>query len=210
MKEITLSQKIWSTVCLIILAYVFGTVIWKDINTVSLDANPDAKKEGNIAKTDAETFGLKGPVKYVEDDFMLNARMTFNRKGRLTKIGDYKIDKDDVGNNGVVVRRDELGRITFVGKAEKGYHFEYGDKGLYKWWNDTDETYQTVTNYDDEGRPIAAGTTEDYNSTDFDVEIEYSYSEFDEYGNWRSCNVTNDMGTRIAETDWERPIKYYK
>lgn len=186
--------------------------------------------------SDIKSFGMKGPVKSVEDYALLNAKMSFDKESRLTAIDKYRIEYNNTTGtvvDGADVRRDNQGRILWVGKAggcsgEIGYHFEYNDKGLTKWWLDegdcTEMTVYEVQEYDDSKRPTSVKSTSTSKEEKTVADIEYSFERFDEWGNWISCEQTIDFTTTIIDPDdgsehfgdsrvstnkWKRIIRYY-
>lgn len=186
---------------------------------------------------DVKMFGLYGNVKSIEDYMFFETSISFDEAKRLVQIGDYQIvyngNTDGQVIGGAAVHRDEQGRILWVGKAEgcsgeEGFHFEYADDVMSKWWHDTGECTGMVTtvfvNYDEKGRPIE--TKKEW----FDEEIRgestdlYEYSGADKWGNWTSREANTDytiysinsedgsehyVDSRESTTEQTRTIVYY-
>lgn len=243
------TKKLWSLCAGIIAIIMISVGIFNSLSASSGNNNV----ESNIAQnnsgedmsentdvttqlSDINAFGMKGPVKSVEDYALLNAKMSFDEEGRLTAIDNYRIEYNNTTGTvvgGADVRRDNQGRILWVGKAgecsgEIGYHFEYNDKGLAKWWHDegdcTEMTVYEVQEYDDTKRPTSVKSTSTSKEEKTVADIEYSFERSDEWGNWISCEQTIDFTTTIIDPDdgsehfgdsrvstnkWKRIIRYY-
>lgn len=158
--------------------------------TTAFDAN---------AWTDCNTFGLKGPVENVYDNYG-NAIWEFDEDGTLI------IEEGD-GINGKKLSRDKNNRIHSVGYWNDYYIFSYNKKGqVSKKIHVCELVENTITyTYNTKGHIIKKISK--YPPT-YEIPVEittYTYQKFDKYGNWTKRTAK----TRKERTVETRTITYY-
>lgn len=194
-------------------------------------AAADSISEGMAAQADEDIvlmetpdltlYALKGNVKTAvtkgtlrEADGELQS-LAFDEQGRLTRIDDYSISYAKVeggkvtkagGNN---VKRDKQGRITAVDCADgcsgqMGRHYKYTKNGYecdYDYGECSGLYVEKVTT-DDDGLPVKAEGASYDESGEWEVTYTYTYTKFDEKGNWTERKVKwNDKYTEYDETE---------
>ena len=147
----------------------------------------DAKAEW----TDRNTFGLKGPVKAVQDQFNGD-------------FWEFEEDGDIIYEEGELyyecILRDDYGRITQI----NGEIYSYNNKGQVegkqiRWDN---ETYT----YNAKGQVIKAIFQGSGPNGDYSYTTTYTYQKFDKYGNW----IKRTAKTGKKSTVETRTITYYE
>lgn len=150
------------------------------------------------AWTDRNTFGLKGPVKAIYDNYG-NELWGFEEDGTLYSRGGVQI----ISNS-----RDKLGRITYIDASAitEFFSYTYNQKGLLikESYTGGNRGWQSTTKYtyNAKGQVIKeVFSTED----GYRITTTYTYQKFDKYGNWIKRTAKNKYGTTV-ET---RTITYY-
>ena len=143
------------------------------------------------AWTDRNTFGLKGPVKEVYNEY--GSELSFDKNGKYI-IADY-----------YQICRDKKNRITDI-------HEEGGLSGTSYSYNSTGQMIKEVESapssqsiykytYNSKGNITKVDCIEKWDS----YTTTYTYQKFDKYGNWIKRTAKNKYGTSV-ET---RTITYY-
>ena len=183
------------------------------------------KDENKLHTTDLDLFVLQGNVKTVvinqlrNEDVIEKLNIGFDKKGRITKIGDYAIsyNRANAGKvtnrQGQLVKRDTLNRVESIYveagcSGRQGFHFSYDVNGLSSYSEDTGEC--TGEEYYS-GVEIEQGLIKGVTCTMSDVgintqsTIRYTYLKFDENGNWIERRVTEELVTEIEDYESENP-----
>ena len=150
------------------------------------------------AWTDRNTFGLKGPVKAVYDNY--GELWGFEEDGTLYSRLGFQIISDS---------RDKLGRITYIeaSATTEFFSYTYNQKGLlikesYTGGNRGWQSTKKYT-YNSKGQVIKEvfSPEDGYRTT-----TTYTYQKFDSYGNW----IKRTAKTGKKRTVETRTITYYE
>ena len=151
------------------------------------------------AWTDRNTFGLKGPVKAIYDNYG-NELWGFEEDGTLYSRGGVQI----ISNS-----RDKLGRITYIDASAitEFFSYTYNQKGLLikESYTGGNRGWQSTTKYtyNAKGQVIKeVFSTED----GYRITTTYTYQKFDSYGNW----IKRTAKTGRKSTVETRKITYYQ
>lgn len=146
------------------------------------------------AWTDCNTFGLKGPVKAVQDQFNGD-------------FWEFEEDGDIIYEEGELyyecILRDDYGRITQIGE----WRFGYNNKGQVIERSGSGGGMSSTTKYyyNTKGLVTKAIVDECNMYEEDSFTITYTYQKFDKYGNW--TKRTAKTGKR--STVQTRTITYY-
>ena len=154
--------------------------------TTAFDAN---------AWTDRNTFGLKGPVKAVQDQFNGD-------------FWEFEEDGDIIYEEGELyyecILRDDYGRITQIGE----WRFGYNNKGqvIERFGSGGGMSSFTKYYYNTKGLVTKAIGDECNMYEEYSFTTTYTYQKFDKYGNWIKRTAKTGRKSRV-ET---RTITYYE
>lgn len=197
-------------------------------NSQQPTAKEDDKETVVITTPDLVFFDLQGPVKNceIENGYYLfwGSRLEFDRSGIITTVDGYDpftIKEPDYASDEIEYTwsRDEQGRIVSVASEWTGmdYTWENGRiapirKGVHE-----DLIVKKEVEYGADGH-VSKQTV--YNAIDADPEDvewelyrvdEFTYSDFDDHGNWTRCKVKyHDNEINLNDEDEiTRKIVYY-
>lgn len=177
-------------------------------DTTEIVAVPDEaliNSEDEFHGGDLNLLFVHGKVKQIVESTSQwegSTTYNFNEEGILVDYPNYPdIERNSEGRIVRVSCPDEWGEIT--------EEFRYDSKGrlVYRLHLDTSAGYEKYVDFSDSGLP-QSGYWGGEESSDFPMS--FSYSKFDEHGNWTEMNVTKeDNGPTNKYSVW-RTIKYYE
>lgn len=205
--------------------------------------NKNSNQQGEESHSpDLSSFFLQGAVKSVD----CGTKISFDVNGRVIEAETgyrnpdvLKIIYDKMPGgvvvNGSIVKRDEEGRILWLGVAdngcsgETGYHFEYGEKGVRKYWYDNGDcsgiVFYEVTKLNENGSPVQEIRKREDEEMSLEETIDYEYVEIDNHGNWTKRNLKilaktttwtfdesgeDKVSTEVLDKVEKRNITYYE
>lgn len=183
------------------------------------------KDKNKLHTTDLDLFVLQGNVKTVvinqlrNEDVIEKLNIGFDKKGRITRIGDYAIsyNRSNVGKvtnrQGQLVKRDVSNRVESIYveagcSGRQGFHFSYDVNGLSSYSEDTGEcTGEEYYSGIEMEQGLIKGVTCTMSDVGINTQstIRYTYLKFDENGNWIERRVTEDLVTEIEDYESENP-----
>lgn len=146
--------------------------------------------ESPAVSPDLAFFELHGPVKKVQEDYMV---YEFDQNGKLTKhSGEFKFSRDPQGR---IVRMEGYeNHVTYLWDSQRPSGSEAAAEGM---------TILESYTYDERGFVV-----EIEHSVDGEVSYEtLSYSDLDKYGNWTK---RSSQGYEYGRGSASRTIEYYE
>lgn len=201
MKKVTYTTMVAALLLMVLAACGNGNQKSAEGENVAGQTEETATEVGDVVRGELGAFELRGPVKECVWNYG-----NYERTYTFDESGMWATRDGNVPWEGWPSKRDDKGRIIYLGDGDVEEVFEYNDKGLRTVYayHDLEYGYKTYYTYDENDEVIEVKDVNWYNNEESNPRVsKFKILERDSHGNW----TKRDIGKGVIST---RQISYFE